>query len=91
MQEAHIRLPPRTSTTTRGRRQRVARGTEKQGVSEGMEREREAARESGWGSGLVDLELFCFFSPEMSHRRRVWSSEAETTRSSLGWKEADMT
>mmetsp|Transcript_42595 Transcript_42595/g.110038 ORF Transcript_42595/g.110038 Transcript_42595/m.110038 type:complete len:244 (+) Transcript_42595:2896-3627(+) len=30
-------------------------------------------------------------SPEVSHTRTVWSSDADTTRSSFGWKWADMT
>mmetsp|Transcript_392 Transcript_392/g.1144 ORF Transcript_392/g.1144 Transcript_392/m.1144 type:complete len:210 (-) Transcript_392:547-1176(-) len=30
-------------------------------------------------------------SEEMSHTRTVWSSDAESTRSSAGWKHADMT
>src|SRR4051794_5245784 len=29
--------------------------------------------------------------PDVSHTRTVWSSEADTMRSSRGWKDADMT
>uniref|UniRef100_A0A0A9D9L5 Uncharacterized protein n=1 Tax=Arundo donax TaxID=35708 RepID=A0A0A9D9L5_ARUDO len=32
-----------------------------------------------------------FLSGPISHTRTVWSREADTTRSSLGWKEAHMT
>ena len=35
--------------------------------------------------------MFFLRRPEMSHTRTVWSSEADTTRSSFGWKEAHMT
>eukprot|EP00001_Collodictyon_triciliatum_P154571 27054_3 len=46
-----------------------------------------------WGRRDVSSadEAFFFFKPEMSQTRMVWSSEAETIRSSLGWKNALMT
>jgi hypothetical protein len=32
-----------------------------------------------------------FHNPEISHTRTVWSTEAETARSSFGWNLADIT
>jgi len=40
-----------------------------------------------WSSNDIACGAECFFrSPEMSQTRTDWSSEAETTRSSFGWK-----
>ena len=55
---------------------------------------------AGWPGGRAcgvrassgpDGAMFFLRSAEMSQTRTVWSSEADTTRSSFGWKEAHMT
>mmetsp|Transcript_57223 Transcript_57223/g.135961 ORF Transcript_57223/g.135961 Transcript_57223/m.135961 type:complete len:208 (-) Transcript_57223:532-1155(-) len=48
------------------------------------------APSAGWWSSLPPPTDF-FLSPETSHTRTVWSSDAETMRSSFGWNCTDMT
>ena len=50
-----------------------------------------AAAAAAFSSGVTVLGSVFLRSPAMSHTRTVWSSDAESTRSSFGWNCAHMT